>query len=122
MRCFIVLDEAHRLSFAKGSPAEKLLREGRKFGLGLILASQQPEDFTATAFANTATKLVFQISDERSSVSRQLHRKARNAQTPTTISQIITKLPRGWAYTMTENVGRIVRLFIFDERITRWQQ
>jgi hypothetical protein len=41
-----------------GSPVEKLLREGRKFGLGLILASQQPEDLSPVAFANTATKIV----------------------------------------------------------------
>jgi len=49
LRCFIVLDEAHKLSFDQGSPVEKLLREGRKFGLGLILASQQPEDFSTVA-------------------------------------------------------------------------
>ena len=35
LRCFVVLDEAHKLSFDRGSPVEKLLREGRKFGLGL---------------------------------------------------------------------------------------
>ena len=66
LRCFVVLDEAHKLSFDRGSPVEKLLREGRKFGLGLILASQQPEDFSPVAFANTATKIVFQVGDERS--------------------------------------------------------
>ena len=60
LRCFVVLDEAHKLSFDRGSPVEKLLREGRKFGLGLILASQQPEEFIPVAFANTATKVVFQ--------------------------------------------------------------
>jgi len=51
MRCFVVLDEAHKLSLDRGSPAEKLLREGREFGLGLILPSQQPEDFSPVAFA-----------------------------------------------------------------------
>jgi hypothetical protein len=68
LRCFVVLDEAHKLSFDRGSPVEKLLREGRKFGLGLILASQQPEDFSPVAFANTATKIVFQVGDERSTI------------------------------------------------------
>ena len=29
LRCFVVLDEAHKLSFDRGSPVEKLLREGR---------------------------------------------------------------------------------------------
>jgi DNA phosphorothioation-dependent restriction protein DptH len=30
LRCFVVLDEAHKLSFDRGSPVEKLLREGRR--------------------------------------------------------------------------------------------
>ena len=95
LRCFVVLDEAHKLSFDRGSPVEKLLREGRKFGLGLILASQQPEDFSPVAFANTATKIVFQVGDERSTISRQLHRKIKNAHSFGEIYQLITKLPRG---------------------------
>lgn len=120
LRCFVILDEAHKLSFNPGSPVEKLLREGRKFGLGLILASQQPEDFSPMAFANTATKIVFQVGDERSTISRQLHRKIKNAHSFGEIYQLITKLPRGWAYVVTENVGRVVQVASFPKRITRW--
>jgi DNA phosphorothioation-dependent restriction protein DptH len=120
LRCFVILDEAHKLSFNPGSPVEKLLREGRKFGLGLILASQQPEDFSPVAFANTATKIVFQVGDERSTISRQLHRKIKNAHSFGEIYQLITKLPRGLAYVVTENVGRVVRVASFPERVKRW--
>jgi DNA helicase HerA-like ATPase len=120
LRCFVVLDEAHKLSFDRGSPVEKLLREGRKFGLGLILASQQPEDFSPVAFANTATKIVFQVGDERSTISRQLHRKIKNAHSFGEIYQLITKLPRGCAYVVTENIGRVVRIASFAEREARW--
>jgi DNA phosphorothioation-dependent restriction protein DptH len=122
LRCFVVLDEAHKLSFDRGSPVEKLLREGRKFGLGLILASQQPDDFSPVAFANTATKIVFQVGDEKSNVSRQLHRKIRNAHSFSEIFDLITKLPRGWAYVVSENVGRVVRIQSFDERVSRWKK
>jgi DNA phosphorothioation-dependent restriction protein DptH len=121
LRCFVILDEAHKLSFSPGSPVEKLLREGRKFGLGLILASQQPEDFSSVAFANTATKIVFQVGDERSTISRQLHRKIKNAHSFGEIYQLITKLPRGWAYVVTENVGRVVKVASFPERVSRWR-
>ncbi len=114
--CFAVLDEAHKLSCERGSPVEKLLREGRKYGLGLILASQQPEDFSPVAFANTATKLVFQIGDEKSVVSRQLHRKIRNAHSFSDIYALITKLPRGCAYMVTDNVGRVTRIANIQER------
>jgi DNA helicase HerA-like ATPase len=120
LRCFVVLDEAHKLSFDRGSPVEKLLREGRKFGLGLILASQQPEDFSPVAFANTASKIVFQIADDRSTISRQLHRKIKNAHSFGEIYQLVTKLPRGCAYVVTENIGCVVRIASFPERVRRW--
>jgi DNA phosphorothioation-dependent restriction protein DptH len=121
LRCFVILDEAHKLSFGPGSPVEKLLREGRKFGLGLILASQQPEDFSPVAFANTATKIVFQVGDERSTVSRQLHRKVKSAHTFADIYQLVTKLPRGCAYVVSENIGRVVRVASFPDRVHRWR-
>ena len=120
LRCFVILDEAHKLSFDRGSPVEKLLREGRKFGLGLILASQQPEDFSPVAFANTATKIVFQVGDERSAISRQLHRKIKNAHSFGEIYQLITKLPRGWAYVVSENIGKVVHIASFPDRVARW--
>jgi DNA phosphorothioation-dependent restriction protein DptH len=120
LRCFVVLDEAHKLSFDRGSPVEKLLREGRKFGLGLILASQQPEDFSPVAFANTATKIVFQVGDERSTISRQLHRKIKNTRSFGDIFHLITKLPRGWAYIVTENFGQITKISSFEQRVERW--
>lgn len=117
LRAFIVLDEAHRLSFAENSPVEKLLREARKFGVGLMLASQQPEDFSAVAFANTATKIVFQITDDRSVVSRNIHRKIRN-HSFSEVFETITRLPRGCAYVVTENLGHTVKIASLQERST----
>lgn len=119
LRCFVVLDEAHRLSFDVGSPTEKLLREGRKFGLGLILASQQPEDFSPVAFGNTATKLVFQVGDANGVISRQLHRKLRNSHSFLDVANVITKLPRGWAYVVSKNVGRVVQIASFGQRLVQ---
>lgn len=120
LRCFVVLDEAHRLSFDPGSPVEKLLREGRKFGIGLMLASQQPQDFTPVAWANTATKLVFQVGDERYAVSHQLQRKLRNFSALGDVSALITRLPRGVSLFVSENVGRVIRIANFQERAIRW--
>ncbi len=122
LRCLVVLDEAHKLSFSPGSPVEKLLREGRKFGLGVILASQQPEDFSPVAFANTATKLVFQVADERGAVAKRLHRKDKTMTPLATVENTITKLPKGWAYVVTGNVGRVVRIASFEDRIPHWQR
>jgi len=44
-RFYLVLDEAHRLAFP-GSPLEKPIREAGKYGVGIIVASQRPGDFT----------------------------------------------------------------------------
>jgi DNA phosphorothioation-dependent restriction protein DptH len=115
LRAFVVLDEAHRMSFADNSPVEKLLREARKLGVGLMLASQQPEDFSAVAFANTATKIVFQITDDRSVVSRNIHRKISNHSFPE-VFETITRLPRGCAYVVTGNVGYRVKIASLEER------
>ncbi|MCH8054580.1 MAG: DUF87 domain-containing protein [Deltaproteobacteria bacterium] len=121
LRYFVVLDEAHKLSFDQGSPVEKLLREGRKFGLGLILASQQPEDFSPVAFANTATKIVFQVGDEKSTISRQLHRKVRDTHSFGDIFHLISKLPRGCAYVVSQNLGHFVRIGSFSDRERLWK-
>ena len=114
LRCFVVLDEAHKLAFGPGSPVEKILREGRKFGLAVILASQQPEDFSSVAFANTATKIVFQIADQSGNVSRQLHRKIRNGHSYDYIARTLGTLPRGSAYVVMANAGRITRMLSFE--------
>jgi DNA phosphorothioation-dependent restriction protein DptH len=121
LRCFIVLDEAHKLSFSPGSPVERLLREGRKYGLGIILASQQADDFSPVAFSNTATKIVFQVGDEGGNISRQLFRKVKNNHSFNQIYQVITKLPRGHAYVVTDNRGGVVSIAPFEERVSRWQ-
>jgi DNA phosphorothioation-dependent restriction protein DptH len=117
LRCFIVLDEAHKLAFGPGSPVEKILREGRKFGLGVILASQQPEDFSTVAFANTATKIVFQTADQSGHVSRQLHRKIKNGHSHDYIASTLGTLPRGSAYVVMANAGHVTRMHSFEERL-----
>ncbi len=116
LRCFVVLDEAHKLAFGPGSPVEKILREGRKFGLGVILASQQPEDFSTVAFANTATKIVFQIGDQAGQVSRLLHRKIKNGHSHEYIATALGTLPRGSAYVVMANAGCVTKMLSFEER------
>jgi hypothetical protein len=116
LRCFVVLDEAHKLAFGPGSPVEKILREGRKFGLGVILASQQPEDFSGVAFTNTATKIVFQIADQSGAVARHLQRKVKNGHSYDYIAKTLGTLPRGSAYIVMANAGRVTRLLSFEER------
>ncbi|MEY2508821.1 MAG: hypothetical protein QOH01_3150 [Verrucomicrobiota bacterium] len=116
LRCFAVLDEAHRLSFSEGSPMDRLLREGRKFGIGVMLASQQPGDFSEVTFSNTATKLVFQTVDAAGKIARLLAAKANVGLRAETIRQTISTLPRGICYLTTANTGRVVSVASMDQR------
>jgi hypothetical protein len=61
LRLFAVLDEAHRLAY-EGSALEPFLREARKYGLGMLLASQRPHDFAETILANVATLITLQCT------------------------------------------------------------
>ena len=70
---YIIIDEAHRMMYP-GSPVELLLRESRKYGVGIILASQRPTDFSETILANAGTIIAFQESLDKDAVflSKQL--------------------------------------------------
>ena len=64
---YVVIDEAHRMMYP-GSPVELLLRESRKYGVGIILASQRPTDFSETILANSGTIVAFQASLNKDAV------------------------------------------------------
>jgi DNA phosphorothioation-dependent restriction protein DptH len=102
---YCVLDEAHNLSFKEDTPIDKLIREARKFGLGLVFASQQPQDFSDTAYANTASKLIFQTPDEKQKVARKIANKCINVHDAALLADIIAQLPRGQAFFITRNYG-----------------
>src|SRR5690606_22694722 len=73
----LVLEEAHTfvhrdLSEGKGTPAgqacsrviERIAREGRKFGLGLVLASQRPSEISPTVLSQCNTFLLHRIVND----------------------------------------------------------
>lgn len=120
LRVFCILDEAHHLSFRENGPMEALLRQARKFGLGIIFASQQPEDFSPVAYSNTASKLVFQTTDPTGAVSKFLAAKCHNYHRPDDIHEIITKLEQGQAFFITRNRGHLIQISNLPRRATQW--
>jgi DNA phosphorothioation-dependent restriction protein DptH len=122
LRVFCVLDEAHHISFRENGPMNALLREARKFGLGIIFASQQPEDFSPVAYSNSASKLIFQTSDPTLKVSRYLAGKSSNFDRPEDIRNIISDLQQGKAFFITKNRGYTVRVADFPKRTTMWRR
>jgi hypothetical protein len=62
----VVLEEAHRyLGVGKGSPASmaasRLVREGRKYGLGVLLVSQRPEDIDSDMLSQCGSVIAMRM-------------------------------------------------------------
>lgn len=62
IRYFVILDEAWKL-IKNSNTFETLLREGRKYGLGLVLASQLIEDIDLSLLSNVATMFIFRLQN-----------------------------------------------------------
>jgi len=54
LRLYCIIDEAHRMAYP-GSPVDKLFREARKYGIGVILASQRATDFNEVLLSNAGS-------------------------------------------------------------------
>jgi hypothetical protein len=67
-RVFVMLDEAWKLLEGSGS-LHALLREGRKYGYGLIFSSQLVEDIDMAMLSNAATLFIFRLQN-KSGLSR----------------------------------------------------
>jgi len=72
IRLFIVLDEAHRVyrsvqreeesALGVGHPLDIIAREGRKYGVSLIMSSQLVEDFGKQILGNVATIFILKVA------------------------------------------------------------
>lgn len=60
MKLAVVLDEAHRM--AKDVTLPKLMKEGRKYGVSVIVASQNADDFHRDVLGNAGAKIVFRTN------------------------------------------------------------
>lgn len=71
-RKFIVLDEAWKI-LERSRSVETIIREGRKYGIGIIFASQSIDDSDQKLTSNVASMFLFRQPDEKS-----LHRLAKD--------------------------------------------
>jgi len=66
MRVFAVIDEAHKLSYDE--TLTELIREARKYGVGILLASQSVKDFDRIVFDMVGTKIALQLEGDDAKV------------------------------------------------------
>lgn len=70
LKVMVCVDEAHKL--CGDDKITDLVKEARKYGLGLVLSSQETRDFHPSIFANAGTQIVLALEDADAGViSRQ---------------------------------------------------
>ncbi len=65
LRLIIVLDEAWKIAKEDNSDAVMIVREGRKYNFGLIVASQNPTDISEAIFSNVGTTFILKVKFEK---------------------------------------------------------
>ncbi len=65
LKTLVVLDEAWKVASDEKSDAIMIVREGRKYQFGLIVASQNPTDINEAIFSNVGTTFMLRIKFEK---------------------------------------------------------
>ena len=65
LKAIVVLDEAWKVASDEKSDAITIVREGRKYQFGLIVASQNPTDINEAIFSNVGTTFILRIKFEK---------------------------------------------------------
>jgi Predicted ATPase len=106
IRLAIVLDEAHRL--AKDVTLPKIMREGRKFGIAVVVASQGLADFHPDVLGTAGTKVIFRMNFPESKKVAGFIRGLPGQD----LSARIERLSVGTAYVQTPemSVGSVVQM------------
>jgi hypothetical protein len=92
-----ILDEAHR--FAKDKSLPKILKEGRKYGVSVVVASQSVDDFDKNVLVNCGTKIVFKTNFPESKMVAKLLQGPGGQD----LGDEITRLPVGTAFCSMAN-------------------
>jgi hypothetical protein len=106
LRLAVVLDEAHRL--ARDVTLPKIMKEGRKYGVAVVVASQGVEDFHKDVLGNAGTKVAFRCNYPQSkTVSGFL--RGRPGQD---VASALEKLGVGQAYISTPDHAEARKVFM----------
>ena len=65
LKTIVTLDEAWKIASDERSDAVTIIREGRKYSFGLIVASQNPTDINEAIFSNVGTTIMLRIKFEK---------------------------------------------------------
>lgn len=103
LRLAIVLDEAHRL--ARDVTLPKIMKEGRKYGIVVVVASQGLDDFHPDVVGNAGTKIVFRTNYPMSKRVAGFLRGPKGVDLPAAVEQ----LEVGEAFLQTPDMSTCTR-------------
>jgi hypothetical protein len=107
LRLTIVLDEAHRL--ARDITLPKIMKEGRKFGIVVVVASQGLTDFHPDVVGNAGTKVVFRTNFPMSKKVAGFLRARKSFD----LASAIEQLDVGEAYVQTPEMTSCARVRMY---------
>ena len=108
MRLAVILDEAHRM--ANNPTLPLLMKEGRKFGVSVLVASQSAEDFHEDVLRNVGAKIVFRTNYPASKKVAGFLRGRGGAD----LSPEIEKLDVGVALVSTPDEAQARRTYMYE--------
>lgn len=96
---YVIVEEAHRFMKGKSlSILNKLLKEGRKYGINLCLITQQPLDLSSDAYTNSEIKIIFSMDEQRNlNYVANIITPSQNVKSINIIKDLIKSLPKGEA-------------------------
>ena len=124
----IVLDEIQNLDHSSDSPIDKMLREGRKFGIALMLATQTTSNFNAEQrdrLFQAGHKLFFKPADTEIDRFTDILSKATPGVSRASWAERLTRLEKGqcWSLGMApqadgsfKQVATLVRITALQDR------
>lgn len=107
LRLAIVLDEAHRVS--RDTTLPRIMKEGRKFGVVVISASQGISDFHPDVLGNAGTKIIFRTNYPASRKVAGFLKPRRDED----IADRIEQLPVGSALVQTPEMRHALQLRMY---------
>ena len=124
----VVLDEFQNLSMGNNSPVRKILQEGRKLGLGLILATQAIDGIkegssgaAVTSMFNASTVLLFHPNATEVKMFAECAYSLDSSRSKDDWKVILNKLKRGQCVVLAEDEtgrikGRLVNITPLEDR------
>jgi DNA helicase HerA-like ATPase len=110
IKFYIVIDESKLVIPNKEKNNDfhyinRIVSEARKFGLGIILASQRTQHYSEEMLSNIATKIVLRVADNEKPVAKKKLGIKENK-----VFEILSSKPYGLAFVKTTKENAIVNL------------